>query len=176
MHISYSSSEQHPTTFPVEGTAACDQVSNFLSRPAHQPRDACSVSLDKQWQNKSLLKVARGFLQHAFILVMTAPACILARTCLLWLKHVPRSLSQCIWLAFSITSLTLGKPKCAVSFASSLNQTMEDINSSRTKRFSLKQTIMHIAAAIQAAVKGQGLPCIYLAHHEPESRYRYCYW
>ena len=39
-------------------------------------------------------------------------------------RHVPGSLSQCIWLACSIKSLTVGKPKYAVSIASSLSQTM----------------------------------------------------
>jgi len=44
-------------------------------------------------------------------------------------------------------SLTVGNPKCAVHFASSLNQTMEETNSSRIQLFSLNQTIKRIAAA-----------------------------
>lgn len=74
----------------------------------------------------------------------------------LWHRHVPGSLSQCIWLAC---------PTSMLCYASSLDQTMEETNSSRTKRFSLKQTIMHIAAAVQAALEGKN--CV--AQHELES-------
>ena len=46
---------------------------------------------------------------------------------------------------------------------------MEETNSSNKKDFSLNQTILHIAAAIQVALGGQDLPCIILAQHEPKS-------
>lgn len=78
LYMSYSSTEQHPVSFPNEGIAACDLVSSFLSIPAQQTHDACSVSIDKQWHNKSLHNVAKGFFQHAFVWVTTGPACILA--------------------------------------------------------------------------------------------------
>ena len=90
-------------------------------------------------------------------------------------RHMPGSLSQShacltgrsVHVAgmFNHVAHSWGSPS-VLCHGPSLNQTMEETNSSRTKHFSLNQTITHTAAAVQAALEGLDLPCIYLAQHE----------
>lgn len=84
-------------------------------------------------------------------------------------KLLPGSLSRCIWLACSVMLLTVEESQvcCVICFKPPPDH--EQANSSKTECPSLNQTIVHIAAAIQAALEGQDLPCILLAQHQPES-------
>lgn len=123
-----------------------------------------SVYIDKQWHNKSLHKVVKGVVQHACVQVMTHSACILA-SCLCFVTSfcLAPSAGAYGWHVQSCCS-QLRNPKSAVSFASSLHQIMNKQTAAEHNVSSLNQIIVHMAAAIQAALEGARL-----ALHYPSS-------